>query len=335
MNKKIIALAVAFVATGANAATIYENDQTAVSLKGEIDTYLSKYETKGVASPKKTDADIDLWAKIQIDAKHQLNEDISVIGSFEMENGNGFLPGDNDSNSVSTDDLYVGAMFGENFGIAVGEIGDFGDSLDAIIIDNTNEGVGYVDDVASRFESKGHAVSIKYATENLKLIADTYLHQDEDKDSTYGLSAAYEMAGFYAGASYQDHGNRHAYAETNNGDNTVMGVKLGYGIGGFSIATHYVKEEINSVDVDVWGVAADYQINDVRLYTSLYSGEVDTTKDDLDAYTVGVDYAISDNLTAFVEYSSSEGTTFVAENTPGFVKDSETDVAVAGVYYTF
>ncbi|MDG3088930.1 porin [Vibrio hannami] len=335
MNKKIIALAVAFAATGASAATIYENDSTKVGFKGEIDAYLSQYELKGTSNDAKTDPDIDLWAKVQIDANHQLNDDVLVFGSFEIENGNGFLPGDNDSNSVSTDDLYIGAMFGDNFGFAVGEIGDFGDSLDAIIIDNTNEGVGYVDDVASRFESKGHALSLKYQTESLKLIADTYLHQDEDKDATYGVSASYDIAGFNLGASYQDHGNRHAYDETNDGDNTVMGVKVGYGIAGFSIATHYVKEEINSVDIDVYGVSADYQIDAVRLYTSVYTGEVDTTDADLDAYTVGVDYAVSDDLTAFVEYSSSEGTTFVAENTPGFVEASETDVAVAGVYYTF
>ena len=332
MNKKIIALAVALAATGVNAGTIYNNETTEVMLKGEIDAYLSQYELTGTASDVDNDPDIDMWAKIQIDANHKLNNGINVFGSFELENGNGYIPSEDD-NSVSTDDLYLGAMLTENFGFAVGEIGDFGDSLDAVIIDNTNEGIGYVDDVASRFESKGHALSVKYGTDSLTLIADTYLSQDENKDATYGVSASYEIADFYVGASYQDHGNRVTYSATNDGDNTIAGVKLGYSNAGFSIATHYIMEEMNSVDVDVYGVAADYQFNDLRLYTSVYTGEVDNAdEDELDAYTVGADYALSDNLTAFVEYSSSEGVVF---DQGTFTADSEEELAVAGVYFTF
>lgn len=329
MNKKLIALAVAaFATTGANAANIYDDGMTSLNLKGEIDVYLSASELEGSAtSDFKTDPDLDTWAKIQIDADHKLSDSVTVFGSFEIENGGGFGPGDNDANDVSTDDVYFGAMFSDNLGVAVGEIGDFGDSLDAIIIDNTNEGVGYVDDVAGRFESKGHAISLKYTTGGLKLIADTYLAQTDGEDAVFGVSASYDIAGANLGVSYQDRGNRGSYSAVNTGDNDVVGVKLGYGIADFNIATHYVVEQVNSVDYEVFGVAADYTIDAARLYASAYTAEEDNNTNDVTTYTLGADYTFSKNLTGFVEYSAADD--------QGHEKDAEYDLMVAGVYYTF
>ena len=149
MKKTLVALAVAGISTSALAAgNIYDNGTTSFNLKGEIDTYVSTVEGKeNGATTTKRDVDVDLWAKIQIDSEHKLNEDVTLFGSFELENGEFF---DKDSSSdharVRTDDLYFGAYFGDNWGVALGEVGDFGDSLDAITIDNTNEGLGYVDD---------------------------------------------------------------------------------------------------------------------------------------------------------------------------------------------
>ncbi|WED28670.1 porin [Vibrio sp. DW001] len=330
MNRKLIALAVAAVTTGANAASIYSDDQTSLNLKGEIDVYLSTSELKGTAADDyKSDPDVDVWAKIQIDATHKLSDTVGVFGSFEIQNGVGFGPGDNDSKEVETDDEYFGAKFGENFAVAVGEVGDFGDSLNAIIIDNTNEGVGYVDDVADRFESKGHGIALRYNTEMLTLIADTYLAEDSDQDSVYGLSAAFDIADFNIGASYQDRGNRGAYAVTNNGDNDVYGFKLGYDNDVFSIASHYVVEQVDSQEYEVIGLAADYTINAVRVYASTYIAEEQdvANSDEVTTYTFGADYTFSSNLTGFAEYSAADNS--------GYEKDADLSLMVAGVYYTF
>lgn len=330
MEKKIIALAVALAAAGANAATLYDNEQSKLAVKGEIDAYLSTVEVEGTSSDYDLDPDIDLWAKIQVDAEHKLNSGIKVFGSFEIENGVGFDKGDGDNKDVTTDDEYIGAMLTESFGIAVGEIGDFGDSLDAITIDNTNEGFGFVDDVVTSFESKGHTMSMKYDAEGLKLIADMYMAEEEERDAAYGLSASYDIAGFNLGASYQDHGNREAYDAINTGDNDVYGFKAGYSAGAFSIAAHYVVEQINSVDHEGVGIAADYTIDALRLYTSAFTAEKDNSaanEDDMTAYTLGFDYAIADNLTGFAEYSFADNYEYS--------KDAEKTIAVAGVYFTF
>ncbi|MFW1118317.1 porin, partial [Vibrio parahaemolyticus] len=250
MKKTLVALAVAGISTSALAAgNIYDNGTTSFNLKGEIDTYVSTVEGKeNGKTVVKRDVDVDLWAKIQIDAEHKLNEDVKVFGSFELENGE-FFDKDNSSDHarVRTDDLYFGAYFGDNWGVAFGEVGDFGDSLDAITIDNTNEGLGYVDDFVKSKESAGHAVSVKGSFDKLTVIADAYLDQDEKIDTAFGLSAQYAINDmFTVGASYQDQENRDAAGT----DYQVMGAAVRFNMDNFSAAVNYVAEELNKADQD-------------------------------------------------------------------------------------
>nr|WP_319555855.1 porin [uncultured Vibrio sp.] len=332
MKKTLLALAVATVSTSALAAgNIYDDGTTAFNVKGEIDTYLSASDTTktadGVATKNSTDADIDLWAKIQIDATHKLNDSVTAFGSFEIENGNGFDSWKGiaaDDHAMATDDLYFGFSVGENFGIAVGEIGDFGDSLDAITIDNTNEGLGYMDDFVSSLESAGHAVSMKYTTGGLKLIADSYLSSDEDEDVAYGVSAQYafnEM--FTVGATYQDQGNR-----GHGDDHQIMGVAARMSVANFGAAVNYVSEDIDGAsDLETVSAALDYQIEKARLYTSFGFTDGDNDEE-ITYYTVGADYAVSSNIAAFFEYTD-------AENKEDSDNKLEGDGVVAGMYYTF
>ncbi len=327
MNKKFIALAVAALVSGAaNAANIYEDDTSTFGVSGEIDTYLSKFDSKQGTD---YDTDLDLWAKIQIDATHKLNDTVSVFGSFEVESGSGYSAwsDNNDAYDMSVDDLYFGASFGDSFGIAAGEVGDFGDSLDAITIDNTNEGVGYMDDYVTSFESKGHTVSAKYDANGLVLIADTYLTQEEGLDNAYGVSASYTIAGFNVGASYQDHGNRDSYNTSSDGDNDVYGFKAGYSADMFSVAAIYAVEQNDGVDADVIGLAGDVKFDAARLYASGFVADQDGSSEDLKAYTVGADYSFSSNLLAFVEYSS--------EDNRNYVDGNDNDFYIAGMYYMF
>jgi len=332
MKKTLIALALAGISTSTLAAgNIYDDGTTAFNVKGEIDTYLSTGEATvteaGTATKSKSDLDVDLWAKIQIDATHKLNDSVSAFGSFEIQNGNGFDGWKgivNDDNSMQTDDLYFGFNIGENFGIAAGEIGDFGDSLDAITIDKTNEGLGYMDDFVSSLESAGHAVSLKYTTGGLKLIADTYLSSDENEDAAYGVSAEYALNEMFTfGASYQDQGNRGLGT-----DHSIMGVAARLSLGDFGAAANYVTEDITGAsDRDTVSIALDYQIEKVRAYTSIGATDGDADQE-INYFTVGADYSMSSNILAFVEYTDAEEVTDSANKVEG-------DGFVAGMYYTF
>ncbi|WP_322802869.1 porin [Vibrio alfacsensis] len=341
MKKTLLALAVAGISTSALAAgNMYDNGESSFNISGEIDTYLSTSEKKTNGVSKKKDADIDLWAKIQIDAQHKLNQDITLFGSFEIENGEGF-GGDADNKSVSTDDLYFGAYIGQNWGVAVGEIGDFGDTLDAITLDITNEGYDRGDDFVNGLESGGHAAAIKGSFEQLTVIADVYLDQAENNDVAYGVSAQYAINDmFTVGAMYQDQGTRY---NTNTRlvvdknevvevktlekfEYSIMGASARFNMNNFEAAVAYIVEDINNEDLDTIAAAAAYQINDARLYTTF--GFSDGEKDvEGHYYTLGTDYKLSANLKTFIEYSVVE-----TEETD---KKVEGDLVVAGAYYTF
>ncbi|WP_454442187.1 porin [Vibrio bathopelagicus] len=332
MKKTLLALALAGISTSTLAAgNIYDDGTTALNLKGEIDTYLSTAETKstaaGVSTTNKSEIDVDLWAKIQIDATHKLSDTVSAFGSFEIQNGNGFNGWEgvvNDDQSMQTDDLYFGFNIGENFGIAAGEIGDFGDSFDAITIDNTNEGFGYMDDFVSSLESAGHGVSLKYTAGGLKLIADTYVSSAEDEDTAYGVSAEYALNEMFTfGASYQDQGNR-----GRGTDQSIMGVAARLSLGDFGAAANYVTEDVTGdTDRDTVSAVLDYQIEKARVYTSIGFTEGDDDQE-INYYTIGADYAVSSNLSAFAEYSDLENKTDNNNKT-------ESDGFVAGMYFTF
>ncbi|MGR5133533.1 porin [Vibrio alfacsensis] len=327
MKKTLLALAVAGISTSALAAgNIYDNGETSFNVSGEIDTYLStrSNEING-KEVKKNDLDLDLWAKIQIDAQHKLNQDITVFGSFEIENGAGFGYDESEANSVSTDDLYVGAYFGQNWGVAVGEIGDFGDTLDAITLDITNEGYDLGDDFVNSLESGGHAAAVKGSFEQLTVIADVYLDQEENNDVAYGFSAEYALNDmFTVGAMYQDQGTR--MVDSEKFEYSIMGASARFNKDNFEAAVAYIVEDINNEDLDTIAAAAGYQINDARLYTTF--GFSDGEKDvEGHYYTVGTDYKLSGNLKTFIEYS-------VVEAEEANIKDEDT-VVVAGAYYTF
>ncbi|UTZ40780.1 porin [Vibrio campbellii] len=331
MKKTLVALAVAGISTSALAAgNIYDNGTTSFNVKGEIDTYVTTLKSKYQNVEKKTDLDIDVWAKIQIDSQHKVNEDITVFGSFEMQNGEGFgFDGDGfagDDKNVQTDDLYFGANFGDNWGVAFGEIGDFGDSLDAITIDNTNEGLGYVDDYVNSQESRGHAASVKANFNNLTVIADAYLNQEENIDTAFGLSAQYAINDmFTVGASYQDQGKN----EVDTLEYKVMGAAVRFNMDNFSAAVNYVAEEVNKADQDTWSAVAAYQMNEARVYTSFGFTSYEDNKDG-NYYTLGADYALTGNILTFIEYSSID-----EDQGVGKTELDEGHVVVAGVYYTF
>ncbi|MFA0001486.1 porin, partial [Vibrio lentus] len=245
MKKTLIAICIAATPLASQAATVYQNDETSVGIGGEFDVYLNQ---NNHSSNPNADFDVDVWAKIQADINHKINKDVSVFASAEFESGTYYGSSNdhdlsNSDQSVRTDDVYVGATFFDSLGVAFGEIGDFGDSLDAITIDNTNEGYGYMDDFNQSIESKGHAASIKYSQNNLELIADTYLSDDPMLDTAYGVSATYllesNVGDFGIGLSYQDRGNRVEWDLASVGDNSTMGMMASYQVSGFNIAMNY------------------------------------------------------------------------------------------------
>ncbi|MGF1764876.1 porin [Aliivibrio kagoshimensis] len=326
MNKTLLAILIAATSSSVLANEIYSNETTKVSMKGEVDAYFASTDIKGT----KTDADVNMWAKIQMDAEQKLSDTLTSFASFEIESGSWY---DGTDSEAKFDDVYVGVKT-DIWGIAVGETGDLADSMDAIEKDDiTNEG-NYLGGAGGHHrESKGKGIVAKTKFGPMSFVVDYNTVADDDIDSTIGVSADYSNDFVSVGASYIS-----GEADANT-DLEIMGVSVSTEIQGIYLAATYVDfEGVNSFGFyktadytsgKTLSAAASYKFDDIRVYTTFSSVDVDDTNTnkygDSSNWVVGTDYAYNDDILIFAEYQQGEA--------DWHSEDSST--IVTGVYYTF
>ncbi|MEZ8115146.1 porin [Vibrio splendidus] len=338
MKKTLLALAIAATATSVNAAEIYSNDDTKVGLKGEVDIYLTQSEVDNVvgSGSVKKDADVSTWAKIQLDAEQKLNDQFTAFASFEIES---------DGSNAKFDDVLAGFKT-DTWGMAFGETGDLAESADAIQKDDiTNEG-NYMGSTGGHHkESSGHGAVFKgQFVEGFTIVADINTEATDGVDNTYGISADYAFSNFSIGASYI------AGDAAENVDYLLTGVSASAEFGGLYLAATYAQYEGNQGygywdlasgygNGETMGVAAAYQLDAVRLYTTYAVATTDervsttgvvSSISDVDStnLVVGADYAFRNNILFFAEYQTAD---FEVDGGA----DLDADGVTAGVYYTF
>ena len=346
MKKTLLALAIAATATSVNAAEIYANDDTKVGLKGEIDLYLTTSEIDQIGGGvEKNEADVSTWAKIQLDAEQKLNDQFTAFASFEIES---------DGSDAVFDDVLVGFKT-DTWGMAFGETGDLAESADAIQKDDiTNEGKYMGSTGGHHAESTGHGAVFKgQFVEGLTIVADVNTEATDGVDNTYGISADYAFGAFSVGASYITGERAKDKADTpaTNVDYSLAGVSASAEFGALYLAATYAQFEGNYGygywklptgfgNGETMGVAAAYQLDAVRLYTTYAVATTDelvatdgtvTSISDIDStnLVVGADYAFRDNILFFAEYQTADF------EVSGGGADLDADGITAGVYYTF
>ncbi|CAH0530181.1 porin [Vibrio hippocampi] len=346
MKKTILAGMIAAISTSSFAATeLYKNDDTTVTFGGEVDAYLATMDIQG----EKTDPDVNVWAKLQLNAEQKLSNKYTAFASFEVESGSWY---DGTNNDATFDDVYVGVKT-DTWGVAVGEVGDLADSSDAIEKDDiTNEG-NYMGGIGGHHkESSGHGIVAKAKLADFTLVADMHTESDENIDSLYGVSADYAINGLTVGAMYQA-----AEAEKLNDDGDrqyitdfqAFGASVSYEIAGFYAAMTYTQFEgvdgfgffssQELVDGQSLGLAASYSFDKARVYSTYAMADLDKLSHtgaalndgDVTNFVIGVDYELADNILTFVEYQTGEADGEVT----GDVAKQDGETVVAGVYYSF
>ncbi|GEA61130.1 porin [Vibrio comitans] len=326
MKKTILATLLATCATSAMAADIYSNDTTTVGLKGEVDAYFAKTDINGVDS----DAGVAVWAKIQMDAEQKVTDKVTAFASFEIEAGSDYR---GTSNDASFDDILVGIKM-ENWGAAVGEVGDLAESLDAIQKDDiTNEGNYMGSTSGNTRESGGEGLVVKGIVGPVTLVADVYTDTDSNIDNTFGFSADYQHEHFSIGASYLqgetdlDEDVQLYGASVSTSFSNVYLAATFADFEGFDSFGFYPTDSV--VEGYTMGLAASYQLNATRFYTTYAFADMDAIAgvDEGETYNlvIGADYAIADNILAFAEYQYADADWAI----------DESQTVVAGVYYSF
>ncbi len=345
MKKTLLALAVMAATSSVAANEIYSTDTSKLSLTGEIDAYLITDDVDDLAGGNKTtDLDVEMWAKIQVDAEHKINDTLTAFASFEIETDN------QGESETGFDDVFIGVKT-DVWGVAIGEVGDFADSMDAIQKDDiTNEGnyMGSTDGHHTEGNGNGFVVKVE-VLDGLVLVADVHTDEDEDVDNTYGVSANYAFSNYSIGASFvtgdagvEDDNDDFDYAT----DYSVYGLSVSAEFGDLFLAATYAEFEGSQV-LAYWdtanlsgstvGVAASYRINKTLLYTtyafadideSAYEGGTTDVDEDISNLVVGASYDLLDNILLFAEYQVAD----VDFDDEG---DLDAYTFIAGVYYTF
>ncbi len=347
MKKTLLSLLVASVAGNAFAGDIYSTDTTKVAVSGEVDGYLATTDINGT----KTDADVNMWAKVQMDLEQKLSDELTGFASFEIEAGSWYDGTDADARF---DDVLIGIK-AENWGVAMGEVGDLAGSADAIEKDDiTNEGNYMGSAGGNHRESAGKGFVAKAKFGPMVFVADVNTVADTDTDHTYGVSADFQHDLFTLGASYitgevaakdavhsinPANGNPLVTPATAGSDYEKMGISASTEFAGVYLAATYTDfEGVNGFGFyksdeltkgNAVGVAASYSINNARVYTTYSMADVEkmagSDEGDTSNWVIGADYAITNNILAFAEYQQAEA--------DWEAKDSMT--VVTGVYYAF
>ncbi|WP_394126269.1 porin [Vibrio hepatarius] len=324
MKKTILAVLLATSATSVAAGDIYSTDTTNVALKGEVDAYLATTDIKGT----KTDLDVNVWAKVQMDVEQKLTEDLTSFASFEIESGSWY---DGTNNSAKFDDVHIGIK-SDNWGVAIGEVGDVADSADAIEKDDiTNEG-NYMGSAGGHHrESKGNGIVAKTKFGPMTFVADVNTAEDENTDATFGFSADYANDVVSVGASF-------VQGETDaNEDYELYGVSASTEFNGLYLAATYADFKGTEgfgfyktsayAEGSTFGLAASYSIQKTRIYTTYANADVESNVENgnVSNFVVGADYSIASNILAFAEYQQGDA---------DWATDDSMTV-VTGVYYSF
>lgn len=321
---------VAAVAAPAIAGNIYSTDTTKVSFSGEIDGYFATTDIQGV----KTDADVNMWAKVQMDAEQKLTDSLTGFTSFEIQAGSWY---DGTDNNATFDDVLIGLKT-DVWGIAMGEVGDLANASNAIEKDDiTNEGYYMGAAGGNHRESDGKGFVGKAVFGPMTFVADVNTVADSDTDNTYGFSADFEHELFSIGASYIS--GEEETATSASTDFELYGVSASTEFKGVYLAATYAEfEGVNSFGFyktdetakgNTLGLAASYSIDKTRIYTTYSVVDVEamtgTDQGDVSNWVIGADFQVASNITAFAEYQQGEAD-WEAE-------DSMT--VVTGIYYSF
>ncbi|MEZ9398805.1 porin [Vibrio splendidus] len=348
MNKTMIALAVsaAALATGANAAELYNQDGTSLDMGGRAEARLSMKDGK---AEDKTRVRLNFLGKVEI------QDGLYGVGFYEGEFTTADNGGATDSNSDSITNRYTYAGLGGTFGEvtygknegALGVITDFTDIMayhgnsaaDKLAVadrsdnmlsykgqfqdfslkasyrfadreDSTLNGSGYTDN-----GQDGYSLSGIYA------IGDTGAkvgagYADQDKNNEYMLSGSYTMGDLYFAGVFTD-GEKDFDRQYNSSNASSIGSK-------FTGVQDYTGYEL----------AAAYTLGQTVLSTTYNNAE---TGSDTSADNIAIDatYYFKPNFRGYVSYNfnlldakDTLGTSTVGE------KGAEDEVAL-GMRYDF
>lgn len=305
MNKTLIALAVsaAAVATGANAAEIYNQDGTTLELGGRAEARLSLQD--GEANDKTR-------VRLNFLGKTQVTDNLYGVGFYEGEFTTDEQGDVDNNNDLNTRQAWagLGGEFGEiGYGKIEGALGVITDFTDIMayhgnsaadklaVADRTDNMIAY----KGQFSDLGLKASYRFADQDTS--SGSFDNNDEDG---YSLSAIYALGdtGLKLGGGYADQNDSNEY---------MLGVS--YAIGDLYVAGLFTDGEKNfdgnqfsstnftgTQDYTGYEFAAAYTIGKTVLSTTYNNAETDSDTS-TDNVAIDATYYFKPNFRGYVSYN--------------------------------
>ena len=330
MNKKLIALAVAAVATtgSVNAAEIYNDDSSSLAIGGRAEARLAM---------KDGDATDNSRVRINVEGKTDIGEGLYAIGFYEAE----YNANDNAGTKNDIDHRYTYAGMGGKYGEvtygkndgALGVITDFTDIM-AYHGNSAAMKIEAADRVDNNLTYKGSfdnlSVKANYHFADAKQTNNETVEGNEN-NAGYAMSAIYKIGdtGLALGAGYADQDKG-----TNLSENEMM-FAASYTMGNLYFAGTYTDGEVvqtgatKAVDYTGYELAAAYTMGKT-VFSSTYNNAETDKKDSADNLAVDATHYFNDNFRSYVSYNFN-----LLDEGNGVSKYDTQDELVLGMRYDF
>ncbi|EGQ8091130.1 TPA: porin [Vibrio vulnificus] len=334
MKKTLIALSVsaAAVATGVNAAELYNQDGTSLDMGGRAEARLSMKDGKVADNSR---------IRLNFLGKVEIQDGLYGVGFYEGE----FTTADEGENKTNNnlDNRYTYAGLGGKFGEvtygkndgALGVITDFTDIM-AYHGNSAADKIAVADRVDNMIAYKGQfdALSVKasyrFADRSEGTGVDAGKYVDNGQDG-YSLSAIYAIGqtGLTLGGGYADQDEQNEYM-----------LAASYTMGDLYFAGIYTDGEKAKKDGDYTGyeLAAKYTMGQT-VFTTTYNNAETNSQTSADNFAVDATYYFKPNFRGYVSYNfnlidSGDKLGKVGGNTTASKVDAEDELAL-GLRYDF
>ncbi|USH01975.1 porin [Grimontia kaedaensis] len=314
MNKKLIALAVAAVAsTSVSAAEVFNDGTSSMAIGGRAEAR---------ASIQDGDMTDNSRVRINVLGTTQIAEGAYGVGFFERE----FK-----SDKEGDENRYIYAGIGTEFGLVTygkndGSLGMITDFTD--IMSYHGAGASSKIDVADRTDN-----NIAYVGEFGGLtVKANYVGENDSVEKGYSLGTVYAMDnGLAMGLGYADQDTNAKLTESQ------IEAAISYSINNIYVAALYKdgEEKLSGVKKDLTGyeLAAAYKMGNTKFTTTYNNAESkagSTKSDTYDSIAVDATHYFNDNFRTYVSYNFN----LLNENEVATKKDAE-DEMVFGLRYDF
>ncbi|QUM90116.1 porin [Moritella sp. 36] len=306
MKKTILATAI-LLAGAANAAEVYNNEGTSVSLGGSFRGNTVIQDSDNVKFQ-------DAGSRFDIKASKDVAEGVKAFGQMEVK-----------YNGKSGDTLYINNAFvglsHDVYGtVALGK--QMGLNDDLVMNDFSYENGVYNEDNALFGSDSEDQLKYTKAFAGATVVVSL---MDQD---TYAIGGTYEVAGLTLGASYNIANDRVVTTEkevltvvgTNvvktkvgtsvKTDNSTYIVGAKYSLDALTLGVQYQASEVGKEDFSAYGLGAHYQLGQAGVYAmyDVLDGKYDDAviKGDGSIIVVGADYELVKDVKAYIEFDSSD-----------------------------